>query len=388
MRALRLRWALPCVAAALLSACSLPAATVPQAGAHSPFVGYNSELYRDPARWLCRPDLATDVCRGHDVTDVDARGGRRASSLQAARPAAVDCFYVYPTVDHGLLPANHVDVADDGPAAAATLGQLAPFQSVCELFVPRYRQVTIGAYVFGGRNEARSRIAFSDVREAFLHYMGQYNRGRKVVLIGHSQGADMITRLLLRDFDEDTVMQARLLLAMPIGGPVEVPTGKRVGGTFRTLSLCSQPGESRCVIAYQSRVAGGRVTEPALAPRAGNEVACVNPASLSEPGAHRLRRSFFPVTNDTRSSLRGVDGIVTTFVSLPDFYTGECLAGPGGYSYLAIAAAPVAGDVRESAVDLSSADLQGVLGLHRADFQFPMGDLIASIQASVKAGSP
>ena len=36
------------------------------------------------------------------------------------------------------------------------------------------------------------------VVDAFLHYMGQYNRGRKVVLLGHSQGAQMIVRLLQR----------------------------------------------------------------------------------------------------------------------------------------------------------------------------------------------
>ncbi len=39
--------------------------------------------------------------------------------------------------------------------------------------------------------------------------------------------------------EHDPVMRGRLLVAMPIGGPVDVPTGRAVGGTFDTLSLSS-----------------------------------------------------------------------------------------------------------------------------------------------------
>jgi hypothetical protein len=61
---------------------------------------------------------------------------------------------------------------------------------------------------------------------------------------------------------------------------------------------------------------------------------------------------------------------------LRNFYTGECTEGPDGYRYLGVAAAPKPGDARQSALDLSSAPFNGTLGLHVADFQFAMGDLI------------
>jgi hypothetical protein len=370
--------ALVIVLVTLVSACAIPAPTVVPPGLHSPFTGYSSKLYREDRMWLCRPDLASDECRGDaTATEVHRDLSRSVVRSEPAEHPSVDCFYVYPTVDFTLVPANHTDVADKGGAAEATLSQLAPFQGVCSLYVPLYRQVTIGTYVFGGAGAAsRAEVAFSDVEDAFLHYMGQYNHGRRIVLIGHSQGADMIVRLLQRRFESDAVMRQRLLVAMTIGGPVEVPEGRVVGGTFEHLPLCTHAGQVGCVVAFQSRPAGGKVGKPAFEPHPGNEIACTNPGALGGTGAHRLARSMFPIDAHTRSSLIGIDGIETPFLLLRQFYTAECTRGPGGYRYLAIAAAPEEHDARVSALDLASDAFNGTLGLHVADFQFAMGDLV------------
>jgi hypothetical protein len=250
--------------------------------------------------------------------------------------------------------------------------------------VPVYRQITIGTYLFGKGEGPRSDVAFSDVQDAFLHYMGRYNHGRKVVLIGHSQGADMIVRLLQGRFEHDPVMQSLLLLAMPIGGPVEVPKGGTIGGTFDTIPLCTKPDELGCVIAYQSRSAGGKVGKPAFAPQPGNEIACVNPAAIGGTGLHRFSRSFFPLTVDSRPWLHGVEGVETPFLMLRDFYTGECTEGPEGYRYLGVATTKQAGDQRTSAVDLAEDRFNGALGLHVVDFQFAMGDLIDQVARRAK----
>ena len=376
--------------AALLSAgCGLPPRTVLPGGLQSPFTGYSSEKYREDNMWLCRPDLPVDPCRG-DATATELHDDHSRSVVKAtpaARPS-VDCFYVYPTVDHNLLPGNHAITDDKASAASATLSQIMPFNSVCSLYVPVYRQVTIGTYLFGkgeDRGEGpRSEVAFSDVEDAFLHYMGRYNHGRKVVLIGHSQGAGMIVHLLQSRFEHDPVMMSRLLLAMPIGGPVEVPRGATAGATFDTIPLCTKPDETGCVIAYQSRTAGGKVGKPAFTPRPGNEIACVNPAAVGESGIHRFSRSFFPLTRDSLPWLHGVEGVETPFVLLRDFYTGECIAGPDGYNYLSVATAPSKGDQRTSAVDLAEDRFNGILGLHVVDFQFAMGDLIDQVARRAK----
>jgi hypothetical protein len=289
----------------------------------------------------------------------------------------VDCFYVYPTVDLSLGADNHQSFDDLEPMARATIAQAAHFGDVCRLYVPLYRQATIGAYLH--RPEVREQylsVAASDILDAFLHYMGQYNQGHRIVLIGHSQGAEMIIRLLRRVFDDDPLMQDRLLVAMPIGGDVNVPKGGVVGGTFSHLPLCRSADEKGCVIAYRSYVAGSEVKPARWAPPPGQESACVNPAALLRGPGQPFSEALFPLTDDSKKRLRGVEGITTSFVAVPDFYTGRCEDGPDGYRYLAVAASPKPGDARVSPVDLGSSKLHGELGLHVLDLQFEEGDLV------------
>jgi Protein of unknown function (DUF3089) len=386
MRKVSLRGALM-GAALVASGCALPEPAPIPSGLRSPFSGYASTVYAQERMWVCRPDLASDPCR-IDATATELReDGTRVtvSTVAAARPE-VDCFYVYPTVDFGLFPGNRPRDDDDKDAALVTASQAAPFQEVCALYVPRYRQVTIGTYLFGSKgDDPRSTVAASDVEDAFLHYMGQYNHGRRVVLLGHSQGALMIVRLLQRRFEHDPLMRSRLLVAMPIGGPVEVPKGRTVGGTFETLPLCTRADEVGCVVAYQSRPAGEeKIGKPAFEPQPGNEIACVNPARGGEGGAGRFSRTYFPVSDQTRPWLKGIEGVETPFVMLRDLYTAACTDGPDGYRYLAVAAMPVPGDTRRSPLDLKDSHFTGTLGLHVADLQFAMGDLIDLVARKAK----
>jgi hypothetical protein len=364
--------------ALLLSGCAIPPATVTPEGLQSPFTGYASALYGDDARWLCRPDLPGDACHADtSATELRADGTRAAvpSATIDARP--IDCFYVYPTVDLSLVPQNHTDLTDLEPARDATRSQVALFREVCNLYVPFYRQITIGSYVFSAQErERRSVVAFSDVKDAFLHYMGQYNRGRRIVLLGHSQGADMVVRLLDTFFEHDPLMRARLVVAIPLGGPIEVPNGKLAGGTFENLPLCSAKDEVGCLVAFQSRPAATKVGNPPVQPKPGNVTACVNPAPATEQGVHRFSRSFFPLTKETRPFLRGVGDITTPFVMMRDFYSSACSDGLDGYHYLTVAEGPRDGDRRERLLDLQADRFHGALGLHVADFQFAMGDLI------------
>ena len=112
----------------------------------------------------------------------------------------------------------------------------------------------------------------------------------------------------------------------------------------------------------------------------------MNPAPPGPAGPRRFSRSVFPIADQTRSWLTGIDGITTPFVALRDFYTGECVDGPDGYRYLAVAAAPKAGDVRQSPLDLGHARFTGRLGLHVVDLQFPMGDLVDLVARKAKGG--
>jgi hypothetical protein len=260
---------------------------------------------------------------------------------------------------------------------AAAVAQAARFREVCSLYVPLYRQVTIGSYLHQDSLEPRLELAFSDVEGAFREYLADRDRGRPIVLLGHSQGADMIVRLMQRMFDDDPVLRARLLLAIPLGANVEVPRGKTVGATFAHIPLCTKTDETGCVVAYRSHEAGAAVAPPGrAAPKPGDESACVNPASFERPHRQPLARAYLPMSNRNRRWMRGVDGIDTPFVELSDFYAAECVDGPDGYRYLAISLLATPGDVRKNPIDFEKMPLRKQFGLHVLDFQFTQGDLI------------
>lgn len=365
----------------------------PPADLKSPFTGFVSAKYKDPSAWLCLPGRL-DACGSDlDATELHADGTRVVvRDSQAPGADSVDCFYVYPTVDLSLTAANHDSFTNLEPMTRATVAQAARFRNACNLYVPLYRQVTIGTYLRGGgapgAREPYLAVAESDVVDAFLQYMGQWNAGHRVVLIGHSQGAEMIVRLLKRFFDDDPAMRARLLLAMPIGGQVEVPKGQTTGGTFHHLPVCTQPGETACIVAYQSYAAGVDVRAGSYTPAPGNETVCVNPAELSRPGPRAFSRAFIPVTPGLRLQLRGVDNVMTPFVLLRDFYDAHCVEGDSGFRYLAIAPAAPPEDKRVSPVDFSDRRLHGMLGLHILDFQFTQGDLVDLVVQRAAPGRP
>ncbi len=369
-----------CISAATASCAQPPAprSAEPPPGLRSPFTGFESARYKDPAAWLCLPGRSDACSADLDATELLPEGARVVvRDTPAPGAEKVDCFYVYPTVDLSLGAANHTSFSDLDPMTRTTVAQAARFRSACRVYVPLYRQVTIGTYLRSPEaRDAYLAVAASDVVAAFVHYMANFNGGRKIVLVGHSQGAEMVKRLLQRFFDDDPLLRERLLLALPIGGDVEVAQGETTGGSLRHVPACSRPGETGCVVAYRSYVAGYDVDPGRNAPEAGHETVCVNPATLDAAAPRPFSRAFIPVWGGNRDRLRGVGGVTTPFVMLRDFYSGDCVAGRGGFRYLAVSTSAVAGDRRESPVDLSSRLLRGTLGLHILDLQFAQGDLV------------
>ncbi|MDB5212399.1 MAG: lysophospholipase [Myxococcaceae bacterium] len=367
------------VIAAALAACTHDGAAYPSASALA------------SASWLCRPDLPSDPCRSADLTATELRAdGSRV--LVAHRPAehpAVDCFYVYPTVDLELVPGNHEDLADVRRMRATTLAQAARFTEACALWVPLYRQVTIGTYLQSKETLERGlAFAFADVERAFAEYLARADRSRKIVLVGHSQGAEMVVRLLRRFFDDDPAMRARLLLAMPIGGDVDVLTGDTRGGTAKNVPTCTRPDEIGCIVAYRTYAAGERVEADRWAPPSGHETVCVDPSIIDRaaPAVHRFSRSYFAVWPELRGFMHGTDDVTTPFVLLRDFYGARCVRGPDGFAWLEASVAPATGDSRQSPVELRDRRFRiGKLGLHVLDLQFAQGDLVDMIARRVTA---
>ncbi len=366
-----LRLASRVLAAAALVACAATPAPIAPIAPAGP-----SARYADATSWLCLPGRDDACARSTDATEVRPDLSRVVvRDTRAPGAEKVDCFYVYPTVDLRLGAANHEDFADLEPMARTTAAQVARFRNVCTLYAPLYRQITIGTYLRSAEvKRPYTAVAEADVDEAFLHYMRHYNGGRKIVLLGHSQGGEMVVHLLKRFFDGDPKTREQLLLAMPIGWPIEVPKGRATGGTFANVPMCTRAGETACVVAYRSHAVGTDVASKHATPSAGHESVCVNPAELAHGPGRPFSRAFLPTSLVAADS--GLGDAATPFVLLRDFYGGACVDGPAGYRYLAVSATPPPGDLRTSPIRFSSLWLRGALGLHLLDYQFAQGDLV------------
>ena len=356
----------------------------------NPFAGFSSTRYSDPDLWLCRPDLTTNQCDVHslDATVVEPDGSTQLETFSPATTTPdIDCFYIYPTVDLSSTPGNHTDFSDISYMLDPLLNQVARFTPLCRVFAPLYRQVTLGTY--GSPNAQQYvDIAYSDVDEAFRHYMGQYNNGRRFVIMGHSQGTFMVTQLMQNYIDPNPDLRARLVTGLLIGGSVTVPDGQTIGGTFQNIPLCTSDAQTGCIIAYRSYAdgyppaGGSNVVGPD-----GMDTACTNPAALGG-GQGIFKKSYFPLfAYDPVFNIGPPTSFTTPFALYPDFYAGECVKDDHNRSYLKISVAPEPGDVRQNYVPFDNPILSpSFLGLHILDYNFPQGDLLDLVATKAAAG--
>jgi hypothetical protein len=367
---------------------AVPAAS-PQSASAESGAGWRpvtSETYDAASMWVCRPDLPADACReNRDATELRADGRDVVVPFVPGAGPAADCFYVYPTVDLTMTPGNHTDFSDTDRMREWTFGQVARFGETCRLFAPLYRQMTFGTY-FGSDEEHAHRfeLAYADVLASFRWYLAHADASRPLVLIGHSQGAQMIERLLQSLFDggsdQATALRARLLVAMPIGGDVQVADGSMTGGTFQRIPLCAAQADLGCVVAFGTFLPKGAKNPWPGAPPKGKREACVNPAAPGDEGPHLLSGAVYPTHSRYRDGMPGSGIASTPFVVVPDFYTARCVDGRDGFRYLAVDEARAVGDARPSPVSFDWYGWKTRLGLHVLDFQLAQDDLIRIVR--------
>lgn len=272
--------------------------------------------------WGCLPGTLPNPCEGPltttylSSTTIQPRKVDRIETPARRADRPVDCFYVYPTVvsQPRLNAPRHMTAEVE----AILKYEAARFSQVCDVYAPVYRQVTaLGLSnpadliaAINGKDEAAPSVtvAYADIVAAWHDYLEHRNHGRGVILIGHSQGAGMIERLIIDEIDDDPAVRSKIVSAILPGGNLAVDQGKRTGD-FANLPTCAVKSETGCVISWSSyastpsktayfgrtdsflRRAGG------IADRPGSVAACVNPAVLSGDGGllkAYTRREPFP----------------------------------------------------------------------------------------------
>lgn len=350
--------------------------------------GDDGGIYSNPNLWLCGAGAQPDYClSGLDATEWLANDSTTLIQHTVAAETDFDCFYIYPTV-HLAGEIGNVDFPAEGEAITLELdplmSQAARFSSLCTVYAPLYRQITLPTFS-SPEAEAALEFAYQDVEEAFKHYMGQYNKGRPFIIMGHSQGSHMTQILLQRLLDGDPKLRQRFIVGLLIGGGVKVPPGEVIGGSFENIPLCTSDDELGCVIAYRTFAED----YPPPDDRGTLDSACTNPASLSPNAKTTLAGSYFPTSVHQEAFGGPIEevaedmGIDTPFLLMRNFYTAQCKKNENGLSYLEIGVAGTAGDLRENIVPfdhwLFSPSLLG-LGLHVLDYNFVMDELLTLVE--------
>lgn len=159
--------------------------------------------YASPEYWAALPEKA-------DSADFQLRA---FGIIDRQKDARVDVFFVPPT-NYVVGKAWNVSV-DDSAANAETDNVgckllASAYNGSCKVYVPRYRTAIFYSYIAPGKNARMAfALAYEDVKRAFLYYMKYYNKGRPVVIAGHSQGTDYAVRLLKDYFDKDSVLKKK-----------------------------------------------------------------------------------------------------------------------------------------------------------------------------------
>ncbi len=344
------------------------------------FAPYDSEIYRDPAHWVCRSDT-DDVCdETYPLTEVAADGTLTELAYTIAEDPPVDCFYVYPTVS-GDRTFNSDLVADS--EIGTTQFQAARFNQVCSVYAPVYRSVTTGG-LFGsiaGEFEAGWTMAYQDVLDAWRYYLANLNNGRPVIILGHSQGSFHLVTLLREEIDPDPAQRELIVSAIIAGASFQVAPGSDVGGDTQDMPLCHADDQVGCVITFQTYRDAVPPTAGALfgSPGANTASACTTPGALG--GGSALLDGAYPPGDWVFAEPGAAEDITTTRVGLPGLVTGECKE-KDGYNYLAVT---INADPADPRADDIPGDGAPNWGLHSIDMNVAQDTLIALVRSQTAA---
>lgn len=252
-----------------------------------------ANAYEDPKLWYSRPGIGVnDPARWQPAFAWD----RGLLPTPAEPKVQFAVFFVHPTsyVNRASWNApleNGGDPEAERIARIYLRGMASPFNAASEIWAPRYRQATFGAFLTDAP-EAKQAIdaAYGDVREAFRFFLSTVDPGTPIVLAGHSQGSLHLKRLIAEEVKGKPVA-ARVVAAYLIGWPVSPLHDLPVMG----LPACTAADQTGCVLSWSSfaepadpaLVLDAYATAPSLDGKApGSEpMLCTNPLTGLTGGA-------------------------------------------------------------------------------------------------------
>jgi hypothetical protein len=225
-------------------------ALVPSA-AFAPVEPLEANAYEDPKLWFSRPGIGeSDPARWQPAYATDR--GLLPTPAEPAAPAFA-VFFIHPTSYLNRASWN-APLGNGGDPEATRIariylrGMASPFNAASEIWAPRYRQATMGAFLTDSPEATKAiNAAYADVREAYRYFLTSIEPGTPIVLAGHSQGALHLKRLLAEEV-RGSPEAARLIATYVIGWPVSLQHDLPAMG----FPACAAPDQTGCVISWSS----------------------------------------------------------------------------------------------------------------------------------------
>jgi pimeloyl-ACP methyl ester carboxylesterase len=211
----------------------------------------------------------------------------------------VDIFYLYPTAWTSTDPDNPHVCAIDEPtmltqAPQAFARQATAFQTVGNIYAPFYRQDN-GSSI--DRLNVIAGIPTLDAIAAFDYYIKHFNNNRPYILVGHSQGATVLSNLLSEYMKDHPDVYSRMVAAYVIGNPI---TDAYLAANPH-LKFAEGPDDTGVIISYNTQAAYFFTQDPPVPPNPvlyGMVGRVINPINWKTDETHAYKSeslgSFMP----------------------------------------------------------------------------------------------
>jgi pimeloyl-ACP methyl ester carboxylesterase len=196
-------------------------------------------IYADAAMWVARPDIPQNP----SLWLPDG-----ASAPEKPGDAAI--FYIHPTtfLDRTAWNASLDNAETNNRTTLFTKGQASAFNAAGQIWAPKYRQATFGAFLTDKPERQQAfDVAYMDVAAAFDEFVKEAGPKRPIILVGHSQGALHLTRLIVEKIAKGSIAK-RIVATYIVGWPLSV-TNDLPGLGF---PACDNPDQTGCIMSWQS----------------------------------------------------------------------------------------------------------------------------------------
>lgn len=230
-------------------------------------------------------------------------------SLPTGNP--VDIFYVYPTVgtkpidDNGNeLIYTNIDKKAERDAAMSNqrFNKEVYGRDTYNFFAPYYRQITFETYT-GGRQSVSQHayVPISDIANAFAYYIEHLNEGRPFILLGHSQGSQMLIELLKHSITDE--QRKRMIAAYAMGFEI---TSEELAQFSSQLRPAQNAEDTGVIILYNSLT-----DSAAKSPIIDRSAVCINPLNWKTDGT--------PATKEEHKGIVKYDKKAGQYIVIPHF---------------------------------------------------------------------